>query len=205
MKTVLIKSSFIFLLFIFCSLIGFNNKQIKSNEKFLIQNSLITNNKFFKRIVYFGYTKNEKDSTKWNDKIKIYHVKKNDTILKTEFIFYRQKYEGGAFLAKKSSIPYCKIGLFDFIFRTIISNKGNYSENIFTFNSISNKYFFVKRINFMENKFKDTLGLKTTYNINKSVFLIDSLTLKNIYKNEYDIYKGKRFKNCEWVTHRKKK
>jgi hypothetical protein len=197
MKNVLIRNSFIYL-FIFCFFCSFNNKQIKSNKKYIIQDSLIIKNKYFNRFIYFGYVKNKNDSTKWNDLIKIYHINKKDTIFKTEFIFYRQN-EEILFLSNKSFIPYVKIGIYDFIIRTSLSNKGNYSENIFSFNSKNNKYYFNKRINFMESNSKDTLGLKTIFQIDKIIPSIDSLILDSIFKKEYDIYQGKRFKDCKWI------
>lgn len=196
MKILLIRFSIIYIGLISCF---FNNKPILISNKFIVQDSLISNFKSYKRIVYFGYKKNELDTLKWDDIIKIYHIKKNDTLLKSSFTFFRDKNEGNSFLSNKSILPHEKIEALDFVFRTSISNRGNYSENIFNYNQVKKQYIFKKRINFMEYKFRDTLGLKTTYIINKNVDKIDPREMNKIFKNEFEIYNGKRFKNCQWI------
>jgi hypothetical protein len=87
MKNVLIKSSFIVLM-IFYSFSCLEHNQTRKSKKFIVQDSLITNNNFFKRVVYFGYTKKDKDTTKWNDVIKICHIKKKGYNLKKRVRFF---------------------------------------------------------------------------------------------------------------------
>ena len=208
-KNVLIRYSIIFGLLVLLTIILCMFKQRKSclftkilnnselNNSLLIQDSLIMNTDSVKTIVYFGYKKNKNDSLKWNDIIEIYQIKNNDTILNNNFTFFRQIYEGIVLLIGQSYIPNEKIYPLSFIVYTAIS-KGNFSENFFTYDIELKKYFYEKRINYMEYFAQDTIGLKTVFFI-ENKYVIDSTEMKKLFNYEKRIYEGEFFENSEWI------
>ncbi len=178
------------------SIIIFSKDEFKSH--FLVQDSLITDLDSIKRIVYLGYSKNRNDTLKWNDIIRIYHLKWNDTILKNDITFLRQENEGRILLMDKSLIPNEAVIGNSFTIQTAVSNKGNFSDNIFVFNCIINKYEFIKRVNYMDYINKDTLALKTIFPIKNKVN-IDSTEMNSIFKRENEIYYGIYPASSKWI------
>lgn len=210
MKFVLTKKNSLFLLFligiiVFCA---FNKVPMIDGDKrsYKILDSLVTNFKVYKRKIYFCRS-NLKYKTE--DVIKIYHVRKLDTLYKTQFTFYRSLYEGNYSLSSKSNIPFFKINKDEFIFTTSVS-KNNFSENIFSYDKNKGEYIYKERVNYMEydNKMRlsDTLGLKCVFKIGKSPIKIDSLIMESIFNKEfYNFENQSKNKECIYLTLKKKK
>ncbi|SHF93297.1 hypothetical protein SAMN05444362_11266 [Dysgonomonas macrotermitis] len=169
-----------------------------SENLFLVQDSLVTYLGPIKRVVNQGYSKNSNDTLKWDDIIKIYHISGSDTILEDNITFLRQENEGRILLMDNSLIPDETVDENSFIIQTAISDKGNFSENAFTFNNEKKKYEFVKRVNYMDYMSNDTLGIKTVYFI-KNTINIDSTEMHSIFISEHEIYNGIYSANSEWI------